>query len=77
MTRTFVICALAAAMTALVGCGETEQTAKPATKKSDGKPWEASDSAFVAPGWKAGDQAAWDEQLRNRAQAQNEYAKVK
>ena len=28
-------------------------------------------------GWKAGDRASWEEQLRSRAQGQNDYAKTK
>ena len=30
---------------------------------------------YVATGYKPGDQAAWEQQLRTRAQAQNEYAR--
>ena len=31
-------------------------------------------AAYNAPGWVASDQAAWEAQLRARAQAQNDYA---
>jgi hypothetical protein len=59
----------------VAGCGETAQTA--AGKKSDAKPWEgAADSPFVVSGWKAGDRASWEEQMRHRAQSQNEYTRV-
>ena len=64
---------LLAAM-ALGGCGEKAQVA--ATKKYDGKPWEASQSAYVVQGWKAGDQASWEQQLKARSQNQNEYARA-
>ena len=71
MIRSLVLGVAAGLMFA--GCGEQPQTASASTKKADGKPWEATASANVVPGWKAGDQAAWEEQMRVRAQAQNEY----
>jgi hypothetical protein len=66
-----------AAAIALGGCGEKAQTASASTKKVDGKPWEATASANMAPDWKGGDQAAWEEQMRARAQSQNEYLRAK
>lgn len=75
MTRPFAICALAAMAMILGACGERVQTIPVgAAKKSDGKAWEASNSVYLAPGWTPGDQASWDAQLRNRAQAQNDFA---
>jgi hypothetical protein len=62
----------------LAACGEKAQTMTSAGKKSDAAPWTASSSAnaaFVAPGWKAGDKAAWEEQMRQRNQAQNDYVR--
>jgi hypothetical protein len=59
----------------LAACGEKPQTA--AMKKSDTQAWQASQSEFIAPGWKEGDRASWEEQLRSRAQSQNDYAKAK
>ncbi|MCV2349002.1 hypothetical protein [Paucibacter sp. Y2R2-4] len=65
------------ALLALQGCGERSQ-------KLDGKQggdttvWsvsEAANPAFVAPGWKAGDKAAWEAQIRHRNQAQNDYSR--
>ena len=64
---------LALALT-LGGCAEKAQVA--ATKKADGKPWEASQNAYVVQGWKAGDQARWEQQLKARSQNQNEYSRV-
>jgi hypothetical protein len=59
----------------LAGC-EKPQTAT--GRKSDAKPWQgAPDDPFVVSGWKPGDQASWDEQLRVRAQSQNEYNRVR
>lgn len=73
----FVAAALTAAL-ALAGCGEKKQTMTGAGKKSDPAPWVASSSAnpaYTAPGWKAGDKAAWEEQMRQRNQAQNDYVR--
>ena len=73
MIRLRLVCVVAAL--GLTACGEKAQTA--AIKKSDTEPWVSSSSGFVAPGWKEGDRVSWEEQLRNRAQSQNEYAKAK
>jgi hypothetical protein len=75
MNRILLLCVTTAATLGLNACGERSQTA--VTKKSDTQAWEASSSAFVAPGWKEGDRSSWEEQLRNRAQSQNDYAKTK
>ena len=64
----------AALVAALAGCGERAQTAQPA-KKSDAKAWEGASTVSMAGSWKPGDQKAWEEQLRTRAQGQNEYVR--
>ena len=57
---------------ALAGCGEKAQTAGSA-KKTDAKPWEGAQAAYAAEGWKAGEKAAWDAQLKARTErGQNE-----
>jgi hypothetical protein len=61
----------------LASCGEKQQTLDADTKKVDAKPWEASNSPYLAGGWRAGDKTSWDEQMRMRAQAQNEYTRTK
>ncbi len=66
--------ALVAAALLLAGCGEKPQTAG-TEKKTDDKPWDARGSEFAAGGWKSGDQASWEAQLRARAQGQNEYTR--
>ena len=53
------------------GCGEKPQTAS--ARKTDAKGWDLSRSGNLADGWKGGDQAAWEQQLRIRAEGQNEY----
>ena len=75
MIRLAVLLAVTAATLGLNACGEKPQTA--VTKKSDTQAWELGSSAFVVPGWKSGDRSSWEEQLRNRTQAQNDYAKTK
>ena len=70
--------ALATAAMALIGCGEKTQTMTGGSKKADGEPWSTSNSAntaYNAPGWKASDRASWEEQLRQRNQAQNDYVR--
>ena len=75
MSRCIVPAAVMAAIVGLAACTEKPQTA--ATRKPDTKVWEVTDNAFNAPGWKSGDKVSWEEQMRSRAQAQNEYAKAK
>jgi len=60
---------------ALAGCGEKPQVLEAGKKKPDAKAWEANNSPFLASGYKAGDEAAWEQQMRRRAQTQNEYAR--
>ena len=73
--------AVAAVLVAALGaCTERSQKLDQAHagKKADAQPWMVSDAAnpaFRAPGWKDGDKAAWEEQLRKRNQAQNDYAR--
>ena len=62
---------LAMMAVAVVGCSEKPQTAS--ARKTDAKGWDLSRSGSLASGWKGGDQAAWEQQLRTRAEAQNEY----
>jgi len=59
----------------LAACGEKTTNA---AKKSDVPAYQGSTgaSAYVANGWKAGDQTAWEQQMRNRLQGQNEYIRV-
>lgn len=66
---------LCAAAIALVACGEKTSGAG---KKADVPAFQGSTaaSAYVANGWKAGDQTAWEQHLRNRTQGQNEYSRA-
>jgi hypothetical protein len=72
-----VVAALVAPLAA--GCGEKTQTAGSPVKKSDAKPWEGphGGATYAAEGFKAGDKAAWEAQLKARAErGQNEYTRV-
>ncbi|HEY0858415.1 MAG TPA: hypothetical protein VGE16_15225 [Albitalea sp.] len=75
MKTPMLACAAAALALALSGCTEEPQTANP--RKSDTRAWQGTGNAYVAPGWTAGDKTSWEEQMRTRAQAQNEYARVR
>ena len=75
MTMRITTLVLCGAAIALVACGEkTSGAAKkadvPASQGSTGA------SAYVANGWKAGDQTAWEQHLRTRTQGQNEYSRA-
>ncbi|WBY03354.1 hypothetical protein PE066_07425 [Ramlibacter tataouinensis] len=72
MVRTLI---LAAAAFGLAACGEKPQTAS--GSKRDAALFQGTGKPFVAPGWKPGDQASWEQQLKTRTQrGQNDYAKV-
>ena len=75
MNKRASVLVLCGAAVALAACGE--KTAG-AAKKADTPAYQGSTgaSAFAADGWKAGERAAWEQQLRARAQNQNEYART-
>ncbi|WP_245876509.1 hypothetical protein [Caldimonas caldifontis] len=60
----------------LVACGEADQTAKSAYKRSDTPAWQGAANPYGVADWKPSDQAAWEQQLRRRAAGQNEYSRV-
>ena len=67
-----------AVLLALGACTETPQSSGLHSRKADVEPWVANDTAragFAARGWKGGDKVAWELQIRNRNQSQNEYAR--
>ena len=66
---------VAAATLLLGGCGETPQSA--GTRHGEtAQAWSGPATGFTAPGWKAGEQSAWDEQIKQRNRGQNEYARM-
>ena len=72
--RSIMLLALPAFL-ALAACSEKPQTAS--HRKADGPAWESTHKGFAAAPWKAGgNETAWESQLRNRAQSQNEYVRA-
>ena len=68
---------LAAGALALAGCAEREQTSSGI--KSDAAAFNGTSKQppFMAAGWKQGDRAAWEQQLKVRTvNGQNDYVKV-
>jgi hypothetical protein len=68
---TTVLACLGVAL-ALGGCGERTSSAR----KSDASAVAGAAPAYTAPGWKAGDAASWEQHMRTRTQAQNEYVRT-
>ncbi len=70
---TLMAAALLAAGLGLAGCAEKPQTS---ARKSDVAAYQGSGGTHTAGNWKAGDAAAWEAQLKQRAQnGQNEYTR--
>lgn len=65
---------LALAALALAACSEKPQTLGQ-NSGHDTPAWSGTGSVFQVQGWKAGDRAAWEQQLKNRSQTQNDYVK--
>ena len=66
---------IAMAALALAACGEKQQT----ISQNSGRDAAASSgtgTVFQVQGWKAGDRASWEQQLKSRAQTQNDYVRV-
>jgi hypothetical protein len=61
---------------ALSGCSEKPQTSGNMPRKADTKPYGGTNNAYQAAGWKSGDARSWEEQLKTRAQAQDDYARA-
>ena len=59
----------------LAACGDKPQTLS--GSRRDTAAFEGASNPYSAPGWKAGDKKAWEQQLKTRAQiGQNEYNRV-
>jgi len=70
--------ALAAAVLALGACGETPQDLTGRGVKQDGAPYAGvGSSQYAQAGWKVGDKASWEQQLKARVQyGQNDYTRM-
>ena len=78
MTGWLLKAGLGAVLIALAACTEKPQGLGDSGRKVDAAAWSANDGAkpgFAASGWKGGDKAAWEAQLRARNQAQNDYVR--
>ena len=67
--------AVLSALALLAGCGGGGPSEGRSVRKTDVPAWQGAVNPYAAPGWKAGDQASWEQQMRVRAQGQNEYAR--
>lgn len=67
---------LAAVLAALSACGEKPQALQ--TSKKDVAAYAGTGKAFANPGWKQGDKASWESQMKARNQyGQNDYTRMK
>jgi hypothetical protein len=70
--------AAVAAVTLCVGlmaaCSEEPQVL--VAKKSDSQAYQGTGTPYAAGEWKAGDAASWEQQMRTRAQGQDEYSRA-
>jgi uncharacterized lipoprotein NlpE involved in copper resistance len=73
--RLMLIVAAAAAISALAGCGERSQELGAKHVKADKPAYTGAQAAYNAAGWNAGERASWEQQIRTRAQGQNEYSR--
>ena len=65
-----------AASVGFTACSEKPQIAAASgERKADAKGYSGAAANYNAPGWKAGDEVSWQQQLKQRAQAQNDYAR--
>ena len=66
---------IAALSALLAACGERPQTLGAVTQ--DQSPFVGTGKAFAAGGWKQGDKASWESQLKARTQqGQNDYGRM-
>ncbi|MDZ7812385.1 MAG: hypothetical protein U5L74_04420 [Ideonella sp.] len=72
--RLITLCA-SLSMALLTACGETPQTSG-TERKVDASAYTGASAAYTVGGLKAGDKAAWESQIRQRNQGQNEYSRA-
>jgi len=79
--RALLVAAIALAMAAaLSACGEPEQVVVYKQGKYQGKPdgksWENDPIAYGSAKWTKGDKVSWENQIKTRANGQNEYKRI-
>ena len=63
-------------MVVLGGCGDQPQTISSGTR-ADTAAFQGTGKPYAVPGWKQGDKASWEQQLKVRTKmGQNDYNKV-
>ena len=74
--RHLTLALAATAMLTLTACGEKPQGM--GGVRSDQAPYTGvGKSQYANTGWTAGDKVSWEQQLKTRAQAQDDHAKAK
>ncbi|MFP8779099.1 hypothetical protein [Hydrogenophaga sp. RWCD_12] len=74
LTTTLGVLAMAAALTA---CGEKPQEMGGASRHDEAPYAGVGKSQYQQPGWKTGDKASWEQQLKARSQyGMNEYSRA-
>jgi hypothetical protein len=69
--------ALVLAALAAAGCADPGDRPPGSGHAADAKAFSGTTNpVYAANGWKAGDQTSWNEQMRRRAQGQNEYGRI-
>jgi hypothetical protein len=81
MSRLLLVVVLAAF--GLAACGEREQIVQPQSEKRyqgkrDGKPWDNDSPVAELRGgkWTKGNQASWEDQIKQRQLAQHEHKRI-
>ena len=75
--KSVIVLSLAVATLALSACAEREQTASGIKSDTAAFQGTSKQPPFMAAGWKQGDRANWEQQMKVRTvQGQNDYAKV-
>ena len=75
MKRIVITLTAVLTLAGLSACTEKPQTGGGVTH--DAAPYAGTGSNFTQPGWKAGDKASWEQQLKARQQySQNEYTRT-
>ena len=76
MKRALLIGASVFGVMALAACTERPQTLDSGVKV-DAQAYQGTGMGYVAPGWKQGDEASWEQHEKTRTQiGQNEYTRV-
>jgi hypothetical protein len=76
MKHAVTLMATLAAAAALSACGDKTQALESGVKV-DSQAFQGTGMPYAVPGWKQGDKASWEQQVKTRTQqTQNEYTKV-